>query len=52
VEKNKPEPPNDDPAESQRFVDMAREMEADEGEGAMDRAFNKIIPTNPPVQKG
>jgi len=34
---------SDDPAESQRFIDMAREIGADESPQAMDRAFGKII---------
>ncbi len=33
----------DDPAEYQRFLDMARQVEADETPGALDRAFNKVI---------
>jgi hypothetical protein len=40
---SKPTPPHDDPAESKRFIDMAREVEADEGDEAMDKAFKKII---------
>lgn len=41
----KPEPPPeaDDPEQSRRFIDMAREIEADETPGAMDRAFEKVI---------
>ena len=41
----KPEvPPDaDDPAESQRFIDMAREVEVDESPGAFDRAFKKVV---------
>jgi hypothetical protein len=37
----KPQPLTD-PAEYQRFLDMAREVEADETSGAMDRAFEKV----------
>jgi hypothetical protein len=44
LEDKTPEPPHDDPAESKRFIDMAREVEADEGDEAMDKAFKKIIP--------
>lgn len=40
-------PPHDDPAESKRFIDMARELEADEEEGAMDKAFRRIIQKPP-----
>jgi hypothetical protein len=37
-------PPNaDDPEQSRRFIDMAREIEADESPGATDRAFDKVI---------
>ena len=41
----KPEPPPnaDSPAQSRRFIDMAREVGADETPGAMDRAFRKVI---------
>jgi cell fate (sporulation/competence/biofilm development) regulator YlbF (YheA/YmcA/DUF963 family) len=35
--------PIDDPAEYQRFLDMAREVEADETPGALDRAFDKVV---------
>ena len=38
----KPAPKPDDPAQSKRFVDAAREAEADESEEAADRAFKKI----------
>jgi hypothetical protein len=41
----KPKP--DDPAEYQRFIDMAREVEADEAEEAIDRAFEKVIQPKP-----
>jgi hypothetical protein len=36
-------PQPDDPAEYQRFLDMAREVEADDTPGALDRAFEKIV---------
>jgi hypothetical protein len=38
-------PPRDDPAESKRFIDMAREIEADEtdrGRKAFERVLNKV----------
>jgi hypothetical protein len=40
----KPEvpPTADDPAESQRFIDMAREVGVDESPEAMERAFAKV----------
>ncbi len=39
----KPKPPPDDPEQFKRFIDMAREVEADESPDAIDRAFNKVI---------
>jgi hypothetical protein len=41
--KQKPTPKPDDPAESKRFIDMAREVEADESDDALDRAFKKVV---------
>jgi len=48
---NKPAPPAkpDDPAQSKRFIDMAREIGADERPEAIDEAFGKVV-TNPPHQ--
>ncbi len=43
----KPKPTRDDPAESKRFIDMARELGADEsetGREAFERAFRKVVP--------
>jgi hypothetical protein len=37
----KPKP--DDPEQFKRFINMAREVEADESPGAVDRAFDKVI---------
>jgi len=40
-------PPPDDPEQSKRFIDMAREVDADEsekGREAFERAFKKIAP--------
>jgi hypothetical protein len=37
---------HDDPAHSKRFIDTAREREADETEEGADRAFKKV--TRPP----
>jgi hypothetical protein len=37
----------DNPEQYRRFVDMAREVEADETPGAMDRAFNRVIRSPP-----
>ncbi len=39
-------PKSDDPAESKRFIDMARELGADEsdkGREAFERAFGKVV---------
>ena len=32
-----------DPAQSQRFIDLAREAEADDRPDAMDRAFDRVV---------
>ena len=40
-------PDADDPAQSQRFIDMAREVEADEASEALDRALEKVISIPP-----
>lgn len=41
----KPSPPRnaDDPEQSRRFIDIAREVEVDETPGALDRAFNAVV---------
>ena len=41
----------DDPAQSKRFVETAREIEADESGDAFRRAFEKIVPPKPPIPK-
>jgi hypothetical protein len=40
----KPQQPRskNDPEQHKRFIDMAREVEADETPGALDRAFGRI----------
>lgn len=45
----KPEPESapDDPAESERFIDMALELEVEEAPEAFDKAFKKVI--KPPL---
>jgi hypothetical protein len=45
--------PIEDPAEYQRFLDMAKEVEADETPGALDRAFDKVVrpPTDGPSRQ-
>jgi hypothetical protein len=35
-------PKQDDPAQSQRFLDMAREVEAEEEGGAFENVFMKV----------
>lgn len=37
----------DDPAQSERFIDMAREVETDESQEALERAFNLVIQAAP-----
>jgi hypothetical protein len=46
----KPDPPpnSDDPQQSRRFIDMAREVETDETSGATDWAFERVIKPVPP----
>jgi len=45
-----PVPANaDDPAKSRRFIDIAREVEADETPGALARAFRRVA--QPPIPK-
>jgi hypothetical protein len=39
---DKPTPPRDDPAQSKRFIDMARELGSDETGEAFERAFKKV----------
>jgi hypothetical protein len=41
--------PLEDPAEYQRFLDMAKEVEADETPGALDRAFDKVVKPKHPM---
>jgi hypothetical protein len=47
---DKPTPPAkpDDPAQSKRFIDMAREVGADERTEVIDEAFKKVI--KPPAK--
>lgn len=40
----KPEPKPDDPEQSKRFIEAARDAEADETEEGAERAFTKIVP--------
>ena len=40
----------DDPAEYQRFLETAKQVEADETPGSFDRAFKKIVKAKPKKQ--
>ena len=40
----KPKPKPDDKEQSKRFIEKAREIEADESDEAFDRAFKMILP--------
>jgi hypothetical protein len=44
----KPEPKPDDPAQSQRFLDIAKEVGADADDEALERALKKIAPEKQP----
>ena len=44
----KPKPKADDKAQSKRFIEKARELEADESGEAFEREFTKIIPPKRP----
>jgi hypothetical protein len=43
----RPNPPPDDPEQSKRFIDMAREVEADGTKEEFARAFKKVAPSPP-----
>jgi hypothetical protein len=45
---DKPKPKPDDTAQYKRFIDAAREAEADETEGGANRAFMKVVTSKPP----
>lgn len=40
----KPKPKPDDPAQSKRFIETARELETDESEEVFDRVFKRVAP--------
>lgn len=42
----------DDPEQSKRFIDAAREAEADETEEGADRAFKKVVPQSRKTKSG
>jgi hypothetical protein len=39
----KPNPPRDDPEQSKRFIEIAREVQADGTKEDFDRAFKKVV---------
>ena len=39
----KPKPPPDDPEESKRFIDMAREVGAEQPSPDFERVFRKVV---------
>lgn len=41
----KPKPTADERAQHARFVEMAREVEADESPESFDRAFKRVVPS-------
>jgi hypothetical protein len=43
----KPAPKPDDPEQSKRFIEKAREIETDETKEAFERAFKKLVPSKP-----
>jgi hypothetical protein len=48
----KPERKPDDPEQSKRFIDAAKEAGADETEPGADRAFKKVVKPGAPIRKG
>jgi hypothetical protein len=48
--KSDSKPVHDDPEQSKRFIDLAREVEADESTDAVDRAFKKVLRPKPMPQ--
>lgn len=46
----KPERKPDDPEQSKRFIDAAKEAEADDPK-ALDRAFKKVATSKPPKER-
>ena len=48
----KPVPPQDDPEQSKRFIDMAREVEAEGSKEDFEKAFKKVAKEKPASKKG
>jgi hypothetical protein len=46
----KPKPKPDDPAQSKRFIETAKETGADDDAEALERAFSEIVPTKKPTR--
>jgi|HubBroStandDraft_6_1064221.scaffolds.fasta_scaffold117064_2 hypothetical protein len=46
-----PKPPPDDAEQSRRFIDAAREAEADETEEGADRAFKSVVKDQSPKRR-
>jgi hypothetical protein len=46
----KPKPKQDDKTQAKRFIEKAREIEADESDKPFERAFKKIAPPKRPQQ--
>lgn len=42
--------PQDDPAQSQRFIEMAREVDANEDPTVFDRVFSRVVRAGKPKQ--
>jgi hypothetical protein len=48
----KPKPPHDDPEQSKRFIDMAREIGADANKEEFDRALKRLGRRKPAREAG
>ena len=49
---HKPAPQPDDPEQSKRFIDTAREVEADEDPEAFERVFGAVVKSPPKPEEG
>jgi hypothetical protein len=47
----KPKPPPDDPEQSKRFIETAREIGTDESGERFERSLEKILPVKRPTPK-
>lgn len=47
----KPTPPRDDPAQSKRFIEMAREVEAEGSKEDFEKAFKRVAKEKPTAKK-